>query len=291
MENTAAELVQRVSKLISPPEVWLRINELVEDPTASVADIARVAERDPGLTSGVLKIVNSAYYGFTAPVDTVTRAVTLLGCRELHAIATTVAAAKVFNRIPNNLVRPDTFWRHSLCTAVLAKRLAVQIGVLHPERLYVAGLLHDVGHVVLYNQDPAAAAELLLASDGDEEIMPDLERERFGFDHAELGGELARCWRLSDNLAETIRWHHDPLRAEETVLDAAIVHFANVLANREPIGMFAEGFEPEIWVADPAATRLLGQMSQDLEGITEGLEQEVMRAVALMIPPPRRRRE
>lgn len=231
--------VAQVAGLVSPPEVYLRAFELVESPDSSAAEIAEVISCDPNLTARLLGLVNSCYYNLARQVDTVSRAIAVIGTRELYSLVIAASAVSSFSRIPNRLVSMDTFWKHSIHTALAARALARRCHVLHPERLFVSGLLHDIGSLVLYHQVPDMCSEHLLVAAGDEEVLYEAERETFGFTHADLGARLALDWRLPAVLAEAIGCHHDPENAREARQEASLIHVADRLANCTAEGNFA----------------------------------------------------
>lgn len=284
MTTSLDSFVDDVSALVSPPEIWLRLNEIMNSPRTSASDVAQVVSRDPAMTAKLLKVVNSPYYNFPARVDTISRAITILGTNELFSLATAVAAAKVFTDIPNNLVKPSTFWRHSLCTAIAARRLAETANVLHPERLYVAGLLHDVGSLLLYKKFPDKAAMALMAANGDEEIVYGTETETFGFNHAQVGAELLRLWHLPSALITAVKFHHDPALADSDALDASLIHIANVISNRLSWGAFTEEAPSSGLLPDPLVWRITGLSLDALDTVAEGLNEEVPAAVAVLLP-------
>ena len=148
----ADKWIKQVSGLVSPPDICIRVFELIESQTASVKQIGDVISQDPNLSVRLLKIVNSSYYHFSSRVDTISRAITIIGIRELSSLIIAISAIKTFSNIPNHLVNIDTFWRHSIYTALIARSLALQCDVLHPERLFVSGLLHDIGSLIIYNR-------------------------------------------------------------------------------------------------------------------------------------------
>jgi putative nucleotidyltransferase with HDIG domain len=239
--NALAEsLVADVAGLVSPPDICLKLAELVQREDCSVQDIGEVVIRDPNLTAKLLRLVNSPFYGMRGRIDTVSRAITVIGTRELYSLVLAIAAVRSFNGIPNTIVNMDTFWRHSIYTALLSRILAKRCRVLHPERLFVAGLLHDIGCLVLYARLPELARDLLLTAGGDEEALYAAETEVLGFSHAELGALLMRNWQLPGNLIDAVGHHHAPADATVGKTEAAIVHLANVLANRSGIGTFTE---------------------------------------------------
>ncbi len=253
--DLAASLIEDVSYLVSPPDVCVKVFELVQSNDASAQEIGEVISRDPALTARMLRLVNSAFYNFSRRIDTVSRAVTIIGIRELYSLVIAVSAIKSFGNLPNNLVNIDTFWRHGIYTGLIARTLAKQCKVLHPERLFVAGLLHDIGSLVLYSRMPETCSDLLLVCDGDEGILHQAELAELGFTHADLGGALLGTWMLPESLQEAVSYHHLPSYATQSELEASIVHLADNLANRSQLGAFCEnpnldaGVDASIWGA------------------------------------------
>jgi len=236
----AASLIEDVSCLVSPPDVCIKVFELIESNDAGAQDIGDVISRDPSLTARLLRLVNSAFYGFSRRVDTVSRAITVVGVRELYSLVIAVSAIKSFTNLPNSLVNVDTFWRHGIYTGLIARALAKRCRVLHPERMFIAGMMHDIGSLVLYNRMPEVCADLLLVCDGDEGILHQAELSELGFSHADLGGALLNTWMLPETLQEAVGYHHMPSYALNSELEASIVHLAENLANRSQIGAFCE---------------------------------------------------
>ncbi len=232
MAVTPKELVSTVGDLVSLPEVSVRVNELVNNPRSSTADIGKVISQDPGLTARLLRIANSAFYGFAYQIDTVSRAVTVIGTGTLRDLVLATSATKVFENIPNDLVNMDDFWRHSVYCAVVARILGDQVPKVQGERLFIAGLLHDIGQLIIFNKIPDLAREaLLLTLEGpDEPEVHQAERQVVGFDHSQVGGELARAWKLPAIIAEAVEFHHDPEKAQAFPMETAVVHIANSIA-------------------------------------------------------------
>ena len=241
--------------MVSPPEIVLRLSELLESDTSSARDFEKVISQDPNLTARLLKLVNSSFYGFSARIDTITRAVAIVGLRELKQLVLAISAVKAFSRIDSAIINMSTFWRHSMYCAVVAQSLAKCCHILHPERLFVAGILHDVGGLLLYHRIPELSRDLLMLAGGDEEALCRRELEELGFTHAELGGLLAEMWKLPSPLRQAIRFHHDPADAGDSTTEAALVHLANVLANRTRAGSYCGTAElnapvsPVVWQA------------------------------------------
>jgi putative nucleotidyltransferase with HDIG domain len=276
-----AELVGGVGDLVSLPDVFIRINQLVEDPDSSHADIVKVISQDPSFTVRLLRIANSPYYGFSSTIETVARAVTLIGTSQIRNLALSTAVGRAFEGLPNELVSMDNFWHHSLYCALIARMLAKSVGKCDPEALFTAGLLHDIGELVIFNRLPGQAKEslLLVLDSGDTVPVHEAERTIMGFDHAEVGGELARQWRLPPLLEECIAFHHDVARAEHFRKEAAIVHTANVLALMAEVdSLDVADFQP----IDPLAWEMTGlTASEMIEPLISEAQAEIIEAKKL----------
>jgi putative nucleotidyltransferase with HDIG domain len=228
---TPEELIVRNTALVSLPEICFQVQELAESPIASANDIGAVIGTDPSLSARLLKLVNSAFYGMPGRIETVTRAVNIIGMRELRNLTFAACAADIFRGIPKQLVDMPNFWQHSSYTGLVAKQLARHCHVLHPERLLTTGLLHDIGRLLLYAAVPdemRRCAELQ-AKSGREQCA--IEDEILGFNHSEAGYALLRHWNLPPNLCAAVRYHHHPHDAHDAHLEAAILHVADVVAH------------------------------------------------------------
>lgn len=143
----------------------------------------------------------------------------------------------------------EVTWRHSIYCGLLSRALARRCRVLHPERLFVLGLLHDLGSLVIYRRAPQLAVELLEQAQGNEEALYYLELEQLGFSHADVGGLLLRHWSLPEALQQAVQYHHNPARAPNVAMEANIVHIGDILANRSELGAFCEQPAAELAVA------------------------------------------
>ena len=254
---TASELGREVGGLITLPDVYLRISHLLNDPNSSVADIARVVATDPSFTLRLLRVANSPIYKTPQAVSTVARAVTVIGMAQIANLALSMSVASSFEGLPNALVSPANFWRHSLYCALAARHLAKVMGRCDRDAMFTAGLLHDIGELVIFNRLPeqARAALMLVLDSGDELPMHLAEQQVLGFDHAEVGAELARQWYLPSLLEECIASHHRIAAAEKHPREVALIHICNVLAQMAELDDFdGTNFEP----IDPAAWEITG---------------------------------
>ncbi|MDT8383515.1 MAG: HDOD domain-containing protein [Gammaproteobacteria bacterium] len=232
MSEDLHNILDNVEHLVSLPAACVRLNELIDDPTSSADDISRVINQDVSLTARLLRVANSPLYGFSTQIDTVSRAVTVLGTQQVRDLSLATAAVKTFNGIPNNLVSMESFWEHSILCALCARHLAMECIKRQREAVFVAGLLHDIGQLVMYHLLPDLSRQVLEAClDGPNELeSQEAERDIIGFDHAEVGGELAHRWSLPTLIQECIAYHHNPEAAQQHRVETAVVHIANSIA-------------------------------------------------------------
>lgn len=228
---TPKELVKDNIDLVSLPEVCMRVQSMADDPDCTARELGKVISQDIALTAHLLKLVNSAYYGFPTKIDTVSRAISIVGIRELRDLTLAMSAVEVFSSIPDDLIDMVSFWKHSVFCGLLAQALASHCSVLHKERLFISGLLHDVGKLLIYCKMPEAASEILKKiGDGSADICLE-ERKLLEFDHAQVGAELLLLWQLPPSLQEAVAFHHAPELAEDAPLEASIIHLANAVTN------------------------------------------------------------
>jgi putative nucleotidyltransferase with HDIG domain len=260
----------------------LRINRLIEDPDSSISDIAAVVSQDPSFSIRLLGIANSSLYHFSARVDTVARAVTIIGTGQVRNLALSMSVASSFEGLPNDLVSMANFWRHSLLCALVSRHLAEEIRRCDRDVAFTAGLLHDIGELVIFNRLPAQATEaLMMVLDSQEEVtVPQAERQILGFDHADVGGELAQHWNLPPILTECIAHHHDIGAATRHPREVALVHIGNLVAQMAEVGTT----DPDdVAPIDPKAWELTGLDDSCIEPAIEAVREEFAEVERLFV--------
>lgn len=238
---TPQDLVTRNVKLVSLPEVCLQVQSLADSPHTTAADIGNVVGKDTALTARLLKLVNSAYFSLPRRIDTISRAVSLIGMRELRNLTMAASAAEVFARIPGDLIDMAAFWQHSVYCGLAARNLGQRCHVLHSERLFTAGLLHDVGRLLMLMKLPDEIGKAQAMRQHSTMHICDIERALVGFDHAEAGESLLAYWNMPANLCASVRYHHRPQEALDARLEAALIHIADMLTHaaqesKDPLG-------------------------------------------------------
>ena len=283
VEQTAQSLVDDTSVLISPPDIYLRINEMITDSRASADQFANVIAHDPGLTARLLKLVNSSYYGLPSKVDTISRAFTIVGVHELTNLVNSICAVKTFSKLSSEVTNMNTFWRHGIYTGIAAHELAVQTNCINPERLFVAGLLHDVGSLAINRKFPEVAERTIAASEGNEQNLARLEKQEFGFDHAELGAMMFSNWHLPEATCKAIRYHHEPNAAADNAHEAGIVHVADALANASGTGSYCETVAEVIDLDSEVLVPMGIDSDYDYEQLLGIVDQKFIETVYLLV--------
>jgi HD-like signal output (HDOD) protein len=224
-----ASLVSGEVELATLPEVHVRLLSALQSEKTSARELAALIGRDPGFAAKLLRLVNSPHYAARAPVDSITRAVDMVGRKELTTLIMSLAALNAFDDIEPGLWDMRAFWRHAAACAVYASLLAASCPGTSPERAFVGGLLHDLGQLVILRKLPAAAGRALLLSRV--EGLPDAEAETvvLGIDHAAVGRALLAGWHFPDSLAAMAGDHHNP-SGDAGDRETALVHVADILA-------------------------------------------------------------
>lgn len=202
-------LIRKAVDLHTLPVVVLEADRLMRDRRTSAQDIARVIVRDIALAERVLRLANSAYYGFQKRIGNLTQAVVLLGFQTVKNLLLTVSVIEDFRPGSEDEFDYPAFWGHSVATAIAATEIAQQLGMSEAEDAYVAGLLHDSGKLLIAQHlAPLASQVRQLQRQGTATL--DAERQVLGRDHSDIGGKLVASWGLPDSISEAIRDHHNP---------------------------------------------------------------------------------
>lgn len=280
MTHDLASLVDDSLELASLPAVVVRAMELLHDPNSSASDIGQVIMDDPALSAKLLKIVNSAFYSFPSRIDTISRAITIVGTLEITDLILGSSAVDTFTGLPNELVDMNQFWEHSLYTGVVARVLARQHRAPNTERFFVGGLLHDIGSLVLYNRCPEESRQALaLAQTG--QPLHLAEQSVFGFDHSDVGALLMEAWNLPEAFAEAARYHHRPNEAHAHPLEAAIIHLADAMAATAHATGSNTGHPPPI---ESSAWEVTGLSLDITETVITEADRQFIDARAVILP-------
>ena len=265
---TVEEVVGNVEDLLSLPDAAIRLNALLTDPDASAGEIADVISLDPALSARVLRAVNSAYFGLRMRVDTISKAITMIGTSELHSLVLATSAAQAFRNISSKLTDMEAFWQHSVRAALAARGFAETSLRRHRERVFLAALMHDVGQLICYHQLPAESTSILEAVQAGE-AREQAEQRLLGFTHAELGAALLERWNLPPSITAPVRFHHAYAGATEHAKEAALVHLGSKVSHlmeKEPSDEAVRSLDVPagVWAQAGCAPDELGEVIVDV---------------------------
>lgn len=264
-------------RLPSLPQVLLRILDAIHSERADLQHIASIIHQDTAMTARLLSVANSSYYGRSKVCQTVERALLFLGTDTVKTIVITASIKQFFNRFhPQHQPFIKAFWRRSLISANFAHILANLTGYTAPEEAYLAGLMMDVGQLILLNQNDRAYLECWSSASDDRALM-ELERQQFQKSHDEAGADLVDSWQLSGFMGDAIRYHHEP---GTQILDAhhlvKIINLASLLSAPGPVRDEAINQADRLFGLTEALTReLLVRISADVERIAGGLNIDI----------------
>lgn len=241
-DSNLDQILDMVQSVPTLPEVAQELSRLAGDPNASAQDMAQVAEADSGLAAQILRVVNSSFFGFSRQISTIPQSIVVLGTHGVRNIALSITVSKLRPQIENQLTyfNIDEFWRHSLAVAIGARQLSRSLLICDPEEAFLAGLLHDIGKLVMIECCPDRYQEII--ADAAESNIPLhlLEESRLGFTHADVGFALCERWKIPDSVAYNVQHHHHwscdtPITSEQNQL-LFMVNTANNLAKVAGIG-------------------------------------------------------
>lgn len=230
--SSPSSLLRETNSLVSLPQVCLRLREVTADPDHSSKEIANIIVHDPALTTRILRIANSVYYGLAQPISSIIHALNILGEKELNNLVIVTSLVKTMRSIKPPM-DTNSHWRSSIFSAVMARNLAIHCGIEDEliEEYFIAGLLLDIGKLLLYFSEPdlleVIESELRKGGSLDFEI----EQRHLGFDHADVGAELARTWNFSEDLIGNIQEHHKS-HSEQTSLGIAIAQLTGTVCDK-----------------------------------------------------------
>jgi putative nucleotidyltransferase with HDIG domain len=244
--HAASTLIARLQSIPTLPTVALRVMEITANPKSSANDLMGIISPDVSLTTKILKIANSPFYGVTREISSLQHAVTVLGFKEIrNLVISTVAFDSFKNLEQNSKFDINKFWRHSFCCALAAKAIAVDLKIESSE-LFVAGLVHDIGKLAMYITFPS---EFMMQA----EIMNPLkikytafeaEKDVFGMTHDDVGMKLLKKWMFPESLLTAVGYHHRPQEADKKSNFPIIVHVADILTHVYEMQAEAEEGEP-----------------------------------------------
>ena len=271
--STDRERVERILAQVEDiptlPTTVTEVLRVVDDPDCSASRLAALVTADPPLAARILRLANSAYYGFPRSIAGVGQAITLLGFSTLRNVALSTAVFDLFRTRKGRSLDLPALWRHSLGAATAAKLVARRVRFTPLEKAFTAGLLHDIGKVIIARYLHGSMECILQLVE--EEGMPIGEAEQRVLDvsHPAFGAWLAARWAFPTSLVDAVAFHHFPAQAEANLPLASIVHIADWLARAAGIGSGGDAVPREV---DPVALQALALTPADLDELRQALE-------------------
>lgn len=229
MTSPFEESIQEAIELISLPGVYLKLKRLIDDEDSVIDDFATAIHLDPKLSVTVLKLANSAFYGFSGQIDNLNRAVNMIGIGQVYNLALGISAVASMD-FPNKFVSLKKFWRTSLFTGILARNLGQRLELPKSERLFVIGLLHEIGHLLMYAKFPEETKKVRYFMKKDNLKDYRAEQKIFGSHYGDVGAKLLKQWELSETFQNIVKFQPSPHLAKKDRKEAALLNLSKAYA-------------------------------------------------------------
>jgi len=261
--QTLRRRVESIHALPTVPGTFRQISAMLEKPRITLDELGRFVSKDPALTAKILKMVNSAAFGFPGRISSVSHAIMLLGLNVIKGLLLGVCVSELMQKSMAGL------WEHSLGCAYSARFIAQKKNLKEPEETSICGLLHDIGKVVMMLGFPREFEQVAAEAEATGVTLYAAEKKCFAATHADVGCWLAQKWHFPLSLVEAIGYHHTPQLARQAPMETAIVHVADILVRAKGVGFAGDFLVPAV---HPAAWEMLNLSEGDLRDIFTGLE-------------------
>ncbi len=242
--------IKRINDLPILPDIFYRISEMLENPRVSTTEVTGEIAKDPAIASKVLKMVNSSFYGLPNKVSSLTRAVVLLGFNTLKSLVLATSVADMFGGGVDTGLDLHKLWEHSFSCGLFSRNIARKMFIRQNEEYFIAGLLHDIGKIILNRYAPTKYNQAVEYVRDHDCLLVEAEMEVFGFTHSEIGALMAAKWNLPTKLTDSIRHHHvagEPGKYTDFIL---VIKLADILCRALDIGSGGDTKIPEITVEE-----------------------------------------
>ncbi|MEW6536023.1 MAG: HDOD domain-containing protein [Candidatus Auribacterota bacterium] len=235
------QIISRVETLPALPTIVTQLMQLIDDDRSSVKNLETYLRQDQALTARLLKIVNSSFFGLRNKISSIPQAIVIIGYNSLKNLVLAASTSKLFQgSCPAYGYKENGLWQHSFMSAEWAKKIGLKLGfdIQSAEEMFVAGLLHDVGKLILANYVNTDCKEMIKTIVESQGNIIVAEETTFGLDHARIGSKVAQKWNFSKKLAAIIEFHHRPKTASLYAKETALIHLVNYLLSDGHYGMY-----------------------------------------------------
>lgn len=275
------ELLDHIEELATLPTVYSSLISVLSDPKSTTQDVSNAIACDQASAAKVLKVVNSPFFGFPGEIDTISRAVVILGFNEIYHLILTSYLIDFFGKREEVLdFRPVEFWGHSIAVGIATRLIGQHLRLANPENFFVTGVLHDIGKLIFFEFAEERFAEALALSQKNRLPLIEAEKVIFQTDHGEIGALLTERWRLPISIVRAVRHHHCGIPPDGEDPLTAAVHLANVLCRALELGYGGDDFIPR---PDPRALAVLQTNADVLTAVTPELIKNYEETVQLLL--------
>lgn len=272
-------VIESIDNLPSLPAIISRLIKVVNSPESSADDAAELIEKDPGLTSKMIRLANSAFYGIPRSISSVSSAVVILGFNTIRSLVLSASVIKIFSGSQNKTINKDRFWKHSIVTAMAAKiivRHFINIRMMDPESAFCSGILHDIGKLIFNEYMSSDYTEVCNYAVKNNVSLIEAETTLLSTNHAEIGKIISDKWSLPLDLEYSLVYHHNPGNADNLHELIATIHFANILAHETGATIWDGEPIPEEW---PNYREVLRVSESDYTKIRQTLENSIEKSM------------
>ena len=278
--NSFEKRLNRVKELSTLPVVVSNVIRINQNPKSSAMEMGKAISQDQALTANVLKMVNSAFYGFPRKISTITHAIVILGFANIKNVVLTTSIFEMFgSKKKDGQFDIEGFWKHSLACGVASKAIAKRLGMRNLEEVFLWGLLHDLGKLVMYKYFRDEYRQVVSLVKEKDILIRDAEKKVMGLEHSDVGYLVGNNWNMPPALLKIIRYHHNPTRVIESKRIVAIVHVADVLCRA--IGLGNAG-DAKIPAANKECWEFLDLDKQAVKDLFTEIERESIKANTLL---------
>jgi HD-like signal output (HDOD) protein len=248
------------------------IERAIASPQCNLSTVGEAIEKDPDLTARLLRLGNSSFYGFSSRLTTVAEAISLIGIQQVQDLILASSNVERFSGVEDKFVNMKSFWRHSLACGIGARLLAMKKRLPKADKFFVAGLLHDIGRLVLFARAPQATQQIFDLYQREHLLLREAEVKVLGYDHQQIGEALLRHWKYPANLVHAMAFHHQPMASSFACEEATVVHLSDHLVNAMQIGSSGERYVPPL---NMQAWATLGLSVDVLPAIVAGIDDQI----------------
>ncbi len=256
-------IVQKTEELATLPEVFAKIIKTLNDPETTADSLAEIISYDVNLSTKIIKLVNSPLYGLIQKVDSISRAISLLGMQTVKNLAVNASVMEMFSDLSPEFLDMRSFWKHSIACGVVAQLLWGSTGRKGEEIFFLSGTLHDLGRLIILKQQPEYMKKVLIHPQRGQKPLFELEKKIWGFTHQELGAYLIASWNFPATFQDLLRYHHFPKNARYPT-EATNIHFADIIVHALEIG---DSGEKNVPLINPQLEKDLAINSEQLREI------------------------